>query len=67
MIRVLVDTASSGETQLEEHRETGDDLPLTHISPTRDNCPSEEERHMKKGTFSNAYCFMLPSIYIYIP
>ena len=67
MVRVLADTASSGETQLEEHRETGDDLPLTHISPTRENCPSEEERHTKKGMFSNAYSLMLPSIYIYIP
>ena len=66
MVRVLADIASSGETQLEEHRETGDDLPLTHISPTRDNCPSEEERHTKKVRFPMLIVSCTP-LYIYIP
>lgn len=68
MVPVPVDTTTTDQTLLAQHQQTGDDLPLTLISPARDNSPKDEP-HTKEDTFSNAYSFMLHYIviiYIYI-
>ena len=58
-VLVPADTTTIGQTLLAQHQQTGDDLPLTLISPARDNS-TEDEPHTEEGTFSNAYSFMLP-------